>query len=211
MELTDLQKDALIEMINLGFGRAGAALSKLTGYRVVLEVPTIAIYPLPQLGGAMREFLSDDIATVHQIFSGPVGGHALLILDQYGAVTLKQLLTNEPPLPLAVDGSAQEVLTEVGNVLINACLGTLGNVLNVHVSFSVPHVSINTLSSLLDSLVVANEGLRYAIVMRAAFRLRESEINGYMVIVLSVSSLDRLFRGIQEWEHGHAGSGGGAV
>ena len=40
---------------------------------------------------------------------------------------LKELLTNEPALPLSIDASAREVITEVGNILLNACLGTFGN------------------------------------------------------------------------------------
>ncbi|MGE5358755.1 MAG: hypothetical protein ACM3NQ_07020 [Bacteroidales bacterium] len=200
IELSDPQRDALIEMINVGFGRAAAALSKLTGYRVVLEVPRIGIYPVTALNGTLGQFLHDDIATVHQIFTGPVAGDALLILDQYGASTLKQLLTDEPALPLRADGSAREVLTEVGNILINACLGTLGNVLDVHVTFSVPQLTLHTLSALLDSLIIGRQGLRYALVVHAGFRLRESEVKGYMIIVLSVASLDRLLRAIQEWE-----------
>ncbi len=200
MELNETQKDALVELLNVGFGRAAAALSKLTGYRVVLDVPQIAICPVTEVGQALGGFLHDDIATVHQIFTGAVGGDALLVLDQTAAMTLKQLLTDEPPLPLKVDGSAREVLTEVGNILLNACLGTIGNVLTVHVSFSVPQLTLATLSALLDSLVVGREGLRYALIVHAGFRVRDSEIKGYIVMVLSVASLDRLFRSIEEWE-----------
>ena len=39
VELTQVQQDALIELLNIGFGRAAASLSQLTGHRVVLEVP----------------------------------------------------------------------------------------------------------------------------------------------------------------------------
>ncbi len=200
MELNDIQRDALVELLNVGFGRAAAAISKLTGHRVVLEVPKVTICPVTGVSEALGDVLHDEIATVHQIFSGPVGGDALLILDQAAATTLKQVLTDEPALPLAVDGTAKDVLTEVGNIVLNACLGTIGNVLNVHVSFSVPQLTLETLAALLDSLVVGREGLRYALIVHAGFRVRSSEIKGYIVIVLSVASLDRLFRAIHEWE-----------
>ena len=49
MNLTALQEDALTEVINIGFGRAAASLSKLTGQRVQLEVPQIAMCPLDEL------------------------------------------------------------------------------------------------------------------------------------------------------------------
>ena len=201
MELTQLQQDALIELLNIGFGRAGAALSQLTGHRVLLEVPQVSVHPIGELTTTLRPLLADQVASVHQIFSGPVAGDALLILDHNAAGMLKELLTNEPPLPLPLDASAREVLTEVGNILLNACLGTFGNILQVQVSFSVPHLNLETLHDVMRSLLVNREGLRYALVVHAGFKLRDAQVKGYLVIVLSVASLDRLIRAVEEWEH----------
>jgi chemotaxis protein CheC len=200
MELTATQQDALIELLNIGFGRAASSLSQLTGHRVLLEVPEVSIHPIESLERVLSGVITDEIATVHQIFSGPVAGDAMLILDYVAAGMLKQLLTDEPPLPLRVDASAREVLTEVGNILLNACLGTFGNLLDVQVSFSVPHLNLDTLRGLLESLLIQREGLRYAMVVHAGFRLRDAEVRGYLVIILSVASLDRLIRSIEAWE-----------
>ena len=201
MELTPVQHDALIELLNIGFGRAAASLSELTGHRVLLEVPHVSIHPIGDLNRALHLVLSDEVASVHQIFSGPVAGDALLILDHGGAGMLKELLTNEPALPLPIDATGREVLTEVGNILLNACLGTFGNILHVQVSFSVPHLDLDTLQQVMQSLLVNREGLRYALVVHAGFKLRDAEVTGYLVIVLSVASLDRLIRAVEDWEH----------
>jgi chemotaxis protein CheC len=200
MELTPLQHDALIELLNIGFGRAAASLSELTGHRVLLEVPQVSVHPIEHLHSALAPVVADEIASVHQIFSGPVGGDALLILDHKAAGMLKELLTNEPALPLPLDASAREVLTEVGNILLNACLGTFGNILQVQVSFSVPHLNLDTLNAVMRSLLINREGLRYALVVHAGFKLRDAEVRGYLVIVLSVASLDRLIRAVEDWE-----------
>jgi len=200
VELTTVQHDALIELLNIGFGRAAASLSQLTGHRVLLEVPNVSVHPIEQLNDALRPVVSDEVASVHQIFSGPVAGDALLILDHPAAGMLKELLTNEAPLPLPIDASAREVLTEVGNILLNACLGTFGNILQVQVSFSVPHLNLDTLQEVVRSLLINREGLRYALVVHAGFKLRDAEVRGYLVIVLSVASLDRLIRAIEGWE-----------
>jgi len=200
VELTPVQHDALIELLNIGFGRAAASLSELTGHRVILEVPQVSVHPIDELNDALRAVVADEVASVHQIFSGPVGGDALLILDHSAAGMLKELLTNEAPLPLSIDSSAREVLTEVGNILLNACLGTFGNILKVQVSFSVPHLNLDTLHHVMMSLLVNREGLRYALVVHAGFKLRDAEVRGYLVIVLSVASLDRLIRAVEEWE-----------
>lgn len=200
MELTVTQKDALIELLNIGFGRAAASLSQLTGHRVMLEVPQVSVHAIADLETALRSVVQNEVASVHQIFSGPVAGDALLLLDYKAAGMLKELLTNEAPLPLPIDASAREVLTEVGNILLNACLGTFGNLLQVQVSFSIPHLNLESVGDILRSLLVNREGLRYALVVHAGFRLRDAEVMGYLVIVLSVASLDRLIRAVETWE-----------
>ena len=108
-ELTAVQKDALVELLNIGFGRAAASLSKLTGHRVQLEVPQVTMCPIDELSDHLRPMIQGDVASVHQIFSGSVVGDALLILDEQSAAILKELLTNEPALPLEIDASAREV------------------------------------------------------------------------------------------------------
>jgi chemotaxis protein CheC len=200
MKLTEVQEDALIELLNIGFGRAAASLSQLTGHRVLLEVPHVTIHPVDEVSESLERVIRTDVASVHQIFSGPVSGDALLILDQVGASMLKELLTNEPALPLSIDASAREVITEVGNILLNACLGTFGNLLKVQVSFSVPQLNLESLGAILESLRVHHEGVKYALVVHAGFKLRHAEVRGYLVIVLSVASLDRLIRAVEDWE-----------
>jgi chemotaxis protein CheC len=201
MELTAVQQDALVELLNIGFGRAAASLSQLTGHRVLLDVPHVTLHEIDEVGEALERVIQGHVASVHQIFSGPVAGDALLILDESGAAILTELLTNEPALPLSIDASAREVITEIGNILLNACLGTFGNLLKVQVSFSVPHLSIENVGAILESLRVNHQGIRYALVVHAAFRLRDTQVTGYLMIVLSVASLDRLIRAIGDWEH----------
>lgn len=200
MELTEQQKDALSELINIAFSRTAASLSELTGHRVLLDVPKVAIFPINELGTALAEFLPAEVATVHQVFSGPVTGDALLLLNYDGAVTLTDLLTEERVKSERLNTSAREVLTEVGNILLNACLGMFGNLLRVHVSFSVPRLHLETLDALLGSMMVESEGLRYALVVYTAFRLRDSAVSGYLVIALNVGSLDRLIQEAENWE-----------
>lgn len=203
MELTERQRDALTELINIAFSRTAASLSELTGHRVLLEQPTVAIFPIEELSTALAEFLPAEIATVHQVFSGAVTGDALLLLSYDGAVMLTDLLTDDRSKSGRLDASDREVLTEVGNILLNACLGMFGNLLRVHVTFSVPRLHLETLDALLRTLVIEKEGLRYALVVYTAFRMRDSAVSGYLVIALNVASLDRLIQEADKWEENH--------
>ena len=120
MIISERQKDAITELINIGFSKSTASLSELTGYRVLLSVPEVKVLPIDDLAAVLKELVPDEISTVHQVFSGALTGDAMLILSQEGSVALTRLLVDEPDLDINVDASMQEVLTEVGNILLNS-------------------------------------------------------------------------------------------
>ena len=200
MRLTERQSDALSELINIAFARTGAALSELTGHRVILNPPEVAVYRTEELRPALAKFVPGDVASIHQVFAGPVAGDALLILNYAGAVQLTDLLTDGHQPSVFLDESAREVLTEVGNILLNACLGMFGNLLNVHVTFSVPRLHLETLDELIASTTNGKSEMHYALVVYTAFQIRDSSVKGFLVIVLSVESLDRLIQEVDAWE-----------
>ena len=200
MKLTERQSDALSELINIAFARTGAALSELTGHRVVLNPPEVAVYRTEELRPVLAKFVPGDVASIHQVFAGPVAGDAVLILNYAGAVQLTDLLTDGHQPSVFLDESAREVLTEVGNILLNACLGMFGNLLNVHVTFSVPRLHLETLDELIESTTTDKAEMHYALVIYTAFQIRDSSVKGFLVIVLSVASLDRLIQEVDVWE-----------
>jgi chemotaxis protein CheC len=200
MELTYTQKDALTELINIGYGRAAGALSELTGYRINLEVPRIAMHPIDQIGPHLSRMVEGEVASVNQVFSGPIAGNALLLLDERAAIMLSELLTDETSPSGAFDSGAREIITEVGNILLNALLGVFGNLLQVQVSFAVPRLRVDSIDSVLQSITVAEEELQYALLIHTRFHLRASNVTGYLIIILGITSLDRMLAELEKWE-----------
>uniref|UniRef100_A0A7C3MMS5 Chemotaxis protein CheC n=1 Tax=Dictyoglomus thermophilum TaxID=14 RepID=A0A7C3MMS5_DICTH len=198
MILNENQKDALSELINIAFSRAAASLSEITGDRVLLEPPKVDIVPIGELQGRLMKEINGDVTTVHQIFSGPVAGDALLLLDYQGAVKLTNLLSGEDLEVDYLTPSLKEVLMEIGNILLNACLGMFGNLLQLHITFSVPKIHLEALNVMLDTLVISQEELKYALIAITQFKVRDSSIKGYLVIILGVSSLERLLESLEK-------------
>ena len=199
MELTASQKDALTELINIGYARAAAALSDLTGHRISLEVPEVAIHTMPEITGKLQRVIKGEVASVNQVFSGPITGNAILVLDRAAALLLNQLLTDRPDVA-GFDGAAREVITEVGNIVLNACLGAFGNLLKVQVTFTVPALQIESVSKVLNSLTIQDRVLEYALIIHTCFHLRASDVSGYLVIILGVTSLATLLEELKKWE-----------
>ncbi|MEW6258390.1 MAG: chemotaxis protein CheC [Thermodesulfobacteriota bacterium] len=202
MILTQEQQDALTELINIAFSKTAASLSDLTGHRVLLDVPKVDIIPIEDMSRKLGAFIQGEVATVHQIFTGTLAGDAMLVLNADGASMLVNLLTGQERPGIRVDATGREVLTEIGNILLNACLGMFGNLLKVHVSFSVPRLFVEDLEAMMGTLVVGQEELRYALTVSTNFRLQGNAVEGYLVIVLGVVSLDQLIHAIERWtEH----------
>jgi chemotaxis protein CheC len=166
----------------------------------MLNPPAVTVYRTEELRGALAKFVPGDVASIHQVFAGPVSGDALLLLNYEGAVHLTELLTEGHKPSEYLDESAREVLTEVGNILLNACLGMFGNLLNVRVTFSVPRLHLETLDELIESTTSDKTEMHYALVIYTAFQIRDSSVKGFLVIVLSVDSLDRLIQEVDAWE-----------
>jgi chemotaxis protein CheC len=200
MELTENQKDALTELINIGYARAAGALSQLTGHRIRLEVPKVAIHAIQDLTGLLSTVVKGEVASVTQIFTGPVSGNALLLLDDDAALLLTRLLMEEDRPTNALDFAAREVITEVGNIVLNACLGVFGNLLKVQVTFSVPRLHVESVEEIFETITVADRELQHALMVHTQFYVKAGDVAGYLVIVLGVTSLDRLLFEVKQWE-----------
>ncbi|MEO7413109.1 MAG: chemotaxis protein CheC [Opitutaceae bacterium] len=201
MELTLEQKDGLTELINIGYGRAAGALSELTGYRISLEVPKVTLHDIGQIGPMLQEILVSPVASVNQIFSGPVSGSALLLLDENSALAMSRLLGDERFSSREFDANAKEIITEVGNIVLNACLGVFGNLLQVQVTFSVPRLSVDKVTRVLEIITAESaESLQYGLMIHTRFHVKTADVTGYMVIVLGITSLDRLMIELRNWE-----------
>lgn len=200
MELTYAQKDALTELINIGYGRAAGALSELTGYRITLEVPRLGMHPIEEIAPQLSRMVNAEVASVTQVFSGPLSGTALLLLDEKAALILSELLTDEISPSGGFDSGAREIITEVGNILLNALLGVFGNLLQVQVSFAMPRLRVDTIESVLQSISVQDQELSYALMIHTRFRLRANNVTGYLIIILGITSLDRMLAELEKWE-----------
>jgi chemotaxis protein CheC len=199
MELTASQKDTLAELINIGYARAAGALSDLTGHRITLAVPEVAIHEIEKITPLLRNVVHGEVTSVNQFFGGTITGNAILLLDKAAALLLNRLLTDRPEAA-ALDDSAREVIVEVGNIVLNACLGVFGNLLQVQISFSVPHLHVDDVEQVMRSVRIQDRSFRYALMIHTRFHLRASDVSGYLVIILGVISLERLLVELRKWE-----------
>lgn len=193
MNLDEFETDALAELFNVGLHRAAASLSEITGQRIAVDMPRLVICPITEIEVELTGLLGGEIATVHQMFGGAVAGDAVLLLEQDKAAALAKLMTaGEAGLGGRLDQSAREVLAEIGNIVLGACLSGFGDMLQTPVSFSVPRIHIESLKNILRSLRIDSEEVQYAVIAATQFRLSELAVDGYLVVAVGAKSLARI-------------------
>src|SRR3990167_10010099 len=128
IQLDAEQVDALSEIFNIGVGKAAAAMGNLMRDEVLLSVPHVSILTVSeaaqQLGAAERPMYG-----VRQPFRGVFNGDALLIFPGNKSLEIVRIVAghNAPGEDLsAID---QDAMTEVGNVMLNACIAALADLL----------------------------------------------------------------------------------
>jgi chemotaxis protein CheC len=197
MQLNSQQQDALSELINIGFGRAASALSVLVGQRVLIEAPDVSLYPIENLNSILSTLSIGEITSVHQVFSGRISGTAMLLMDVNSSTALADLLAGGSGTPHEVSDADREAMQETGNILLNAFTGSFGNLLQVHISFTVPHVYYDSLNNMLNTLMIDQQELEYALVVRVNFQLSNGQVSGYVVIIMGVQSMEKLLESMR--------------
>ncbi len=192
MLLNQTNQDALVRLMQQSIARASAALSTLLGQPIELHASDVRVLRLNELPSFLAARLDGELINVHMTVEGALECAAALLFSSQSAAEFVHLLTRQPTTPQSLTISQREVLHEVGNILLNACLGFLGNHLGVKLTYNLPHLDIDDLSMLLAHFSSATHENRLVILARNVFQLNTGSATGYSIIMLNKESLNRL-------------------
>jgi len=187
--LTELQKDAIGELLNIGMGNAAESLSQMVGEEVLLSVPEIQLLPTSEV----EEHLSNakmEMSAVSQEFDGAFKGNALLLFPEDKSLELVWALLQGSVPKDEVAEMEGDALSEVGNVIINACLGTLSNMLKDAINSDFPQFRRGKYMEILDEITPVHDANPVMLYMQIDFKLKAKDIDGYVSIVMDVDSLE---------------------
>ncbi|MBF0310706.1 MAG: chemotaxis protein CheC [Magnetococcales bacterium] len=192
--LTPQEQDALQELLNVGFGRAGASLSEMLDEEVILSLPFLDFLPPEEAIDLMEKSASgDEMAAVRQVFTGSFSGTAMLVYGMESSLNLVRALLKEDLPASNLTELERESLLEVGNILLNACLGTLANMLEGELECHFPEYLQRSCRDLIMPLFGASEenptSLLFLVVQ---FRTTTTHIQGYLVLLLGLDALRNL-------------------
>ena len=192
--LSEMRKDALGEVGNIGAGHAATALSEVLGRRVVLSQPELQIVPASEVPHAFGLANTLVVATSSQL-SGGVGGGILAVATCDALFSLTDLASGRPAGTTTNLGASEEELAiKVGTVLADAYVEAVSRLTGLGIDVSPPGFHLDRASAILED---AREDIAHdapwAAFVRTTLSIEDQAMDIALVFIPDVVGLAVLF------------------
>ena len=196
LTLNEEQRDALQEIANIGMGKAGAALAQLLGIFVTLSMLGIKLASAEQVRGELLlpQLVEDGPLPVRQAFQSDISGEAIVLFGKDGCRELEKLMGYEG----ASNVAGSEVLTDIANLLVGACMRSVFEQLGHRLSFARPSfVQPEALA-----LALGDERLSrwdVALLLEVQFMLERSGFRAKLIMLLPDIAIPKMKRALEQF------------
>ena len=160
MNLTDLQKDALKEVGNIGAGHAATALSQLLNAKINLSEPRIDVIKFRDLASRVGHE-NRTVAALHMYVRGEAPGQMVVLFDREQALDFVSQFLHRVIGDIQIfDSIADSTLKELGNIIAGSYLTAIIQLTGSNLLPSVPTLSYGTVQAAFRTLMSILPGPR---------------------------------------------------
>lgn len=189
--LTPLQQDALLEIFNIGVGQAAAALSDIVNEKVTMSVPSLSFLERAQVASLVGGDAQVRACGISQQFHGAFDTAAVLLFPEHKSLELVQLMLGET-MPLAeLSTMEQEALSEIGNILLNSCIGALADMLGADLRGTMPKYHAGSSDEVLGASCGTAAGTML-LMLHIDFALEKHQIASFVAFILDLHAIAQL-------------------
>ncbi|WP_045222309.1 chemotaxis protein CheC [Desulfonatronum thioautotrophicum] len=187
--LTPNQLDVLQELINIGVGHAANTLNQMSGQHVSLHAPEVTVVPIEKMLSGVFIDADQQVMAIKLSFSGNFSGMASLMFPPESANKLITIILGEEPVAEDMDMMRVGVLQEVGNIVLNGVMGSIGNLLMEHIDYLPPDYYETSFADLLTS---EDQKENMLLLAKTNFFLEERLIQGDILVIFRLQTFDSL-------------------
>jgi len=179
--LSESQRDALQEIINISMGQAGDSLARLIKAHVQLSIPQIKQTNVYNFIGLLTE--QQQVHLAQQSFWGELNGELISLIGHSGCDAIAELMQYDLPLQQL---DVQELVLELTNLLAGACLQGLTTQLGFKIHLAAP--------TLLGMTTLPTEQLSWhqALLIEVSFVIADAGFQSRIMICLKQESVQPL-------------------
>lgn len=184
VKLSEEQLEAMEELLNLGMGQAGAALSKMLNGFVRLNVPSISFIEPGDMARRSQDLMPGPrVCAVRQGFHDALVGEAVNLYDPVYTSALAKLLGVGDD----EDVSSDEIVLEVSNLYISACLSGIAEQLKREIAFY-PPVLIGNNYPITEVFAITELAWKRALLTEISLSLEDNTFTSKLLVFLPEES-----------------------
>ncbi|MFA6505849.1 MAG: hypothetical protein WCT14_07115 [Treponemataceae bacterium] len=192
--------DALTELIGLGIGKAADVLNSMLDSHIILSIPSVRLVAADELILILSRDAGRNLSAVQMRYTGSMQGAVELIFSSGEAGKLVDcIIGEETVMEEGLDSIRAGTLCEVGNIVINALMGTLSNVLSLDFTYTVPAFIEGDAVRLVADVGVPENSV--VLLAETEFLVESKSIRGSIAVFFSMAS----FRLLEEKVHRYSG------
>lgn len=188
--LSELQHDALVEIFNIGVGQAARAMSEIVNEEVTMSVPTIRFLNRDDAAAMLGHPDSARVCGISQHYEGMFTTEAILMFPEDKSLDIVRLMVGESVPFAELTEMEQEAMSEIGNIILNSCVGTLANLFGHELRGSLPVYHIGSSEDILNA--TCSPAGTVVLMLHIDFILEAHQIHGYVAFILDLSALTDL-------------------
>jgi chemotaxis protein CheC len=152
-----------------------------------LEIPNIVQIKSIDTLRDITQGNSEDCSCIDMAFRGEFSGTAQLVFSTKDAGKLVSLFTGEKNSKSEFNDLMKSSLTEIGNIVLNSLVGTMGNIFKTRIEYYMPTFSgqYNRDLELADKI-----DKNLILLAKTLFTISEVNIIGSFIFFLEISSVD---------------------
>lgn len=194
--LTEDQKDALQELMNVSFGLAASLISDSLKSFSKMPLPIIDSMEIEKLKDYILEKFNDEKEYIitSQVFRNKFDGESIFILDKDSSKTITSLLLEDEMDDIDDDDIKSSVL-ELTNIISSACVGKLLELLDAQIFFQPPMVDLEVgLKHSIEKMAEDSNQKDYknVIIIETSLIFEKEKIEGCLFILTKETSFEWL-------------------
>ena len=198
--LDDFYVDAVAEVLNVGMGSAAAALSEMINDEIKLSVPGVEFVSRLEATQIIGSKAKTDVSGVHQHFQGAFDGDAMLLFPEEQSLELVRAVLQHDDLSLQdLTDMEQEAMTEIGNVILNACLCSMADMFGKEMLGDIPEFVQGSLAQVFSTDGVLEHTEAIVLLLNMDFAVDKKNIQGYVTFLMDVDSVCQFKANIDEF------------
>lgn len=182
--------DAVAEVLNIGMGSAAASLSEMINEEVTLSVPGVEFVSRLDATLIIGEKAKSDVSGVHQHFQGAFGGDAMLLFPEEQSLELVRAVIQQEDISLEdLTDMEQEAMTEIGNVILNACLCSMADMFSQQMHGDIPEFVQGSLNKVFSITEESDKTEAIVLLLNMDFTVEKKNLQGYVTFLMDVDSV----------------------